>query len=675
MQLRSSIVQLVSGASLVLAPFLAFTQQAKQDSLRQKNLDLDECIITGQYQETSMRKSVYRIKTIDSQRIQAQGAFNIQQVLSNELNVRILQDPILGSAVKLQGVGGNNVKVLIDGVPVLGREGGNIDLTQINLNQVDRIELVEGPMSVNFGTDALGGVINIITKRPKRERTQGNLRAHAESVYQVNFDGSVQVQKGKNGFSAGLGRNFFGGYSENPTSRTKLWKPRTQYNANLDFSRYINKGMIRWSNQLFREKLSNRGEPEVDWTKATAIDQYFFTNRFGSSLFFDFKPEKKRNLNLVIAYNFYQRSLETTLKNLVTLSETPVPSSTARDTTRFHQWMSRGTYSNVALNKSIAYQLGYEVNTETASGSRIVDQQTISDFSCFGSMEIKAGNRLLMRPAMRISKHSLFSVPLMPSFNIKFDFNEFVQLRGSYGKGFRAPGMKELFLQFADVNHNIEGNPNLKPEHSDNMQVSIAFDHKEENRVFRLEPSLFYNRISDMIGLARTGIGNNAGFRYFNLNSFESHGLNINTEYRRPVYSVSIGYALTGNKNSFGNQASIDQFFYSQEFRLNCSYHIEKVGLGINFFSKYNGRYQSFQYLAETNTTAITSMDGFFLADLSMNKSLFKKKLDIHVGVKNLNNLTNINGNFSTGPHGGLTNSAMLGMGRIFFTSLNYKLN
>ncbi len=100
------------------------SQAQKLDSLQ----SLEEMVVTGQYEANSLNKSVLKVKVIDAKRIEAQGAFTLQQVLANELNVRIIQDPILGSSMQLQGVGGNNIKILIDGVPVVGRENGNIDL-------------------------------------------------------------------------------------------------------------------------------------------------------------------------------------------------------------------------------------------------------------------------------------------------------------------------------------------------------------------------------------------------------------------------------------------------------------------------------------------------------------------------------------------------------------------
>src|SRR5690242_6859536 len=93
------------------------------------------------------------------------AAQNLKEALSYELNIHLMEDNILGSGLQIQGIGGENVKILIDGMPITGRQNGNIDLSQILMDNVERIEIVEGPLSVSYGTDALAGTINIITKK------------------------------------------------------------------------------------------------------------------------------------------------------------------------------------------------------------------------------------------------------------------------------------------------------------------------------------------------------------------------------------------------------------------------------------------------------------------------------------------------------------------------------
>lgn len=654
--------------------FVLFTLSGNAQT-ENKKLNLDEFVVTGQYGENSLNKSVYKVKVIDAKRIQLQGAFNLQQLLVNELNVRINQDPILGGSLQLQGVGGNNIKILIDGVPVIGRENGTIDLSQINLNNVERIELVEGPMSVNYGTDALGGVINIITKKQKQASRNARLNLYAESVGQYNADINIGAANQKYNLMGGFGRNFFAGYSLNPESRIMLWKPRTQYLADLNFGKTLVNGSFRWSNQFFTEKVSDKGEPTIDWTQAFAQDHYYYTTRYTSSFFLEKKYEGKRNINVVASYNFYQRKLNAYQVNLVELSRELIPSASEQDTNWFHQLMSRGTYANVAFSKKLSYQMGYDVSHEFALGKRIENkEQQMGDYSLFGSFEIKTLKRLLIRPAFRLTYNTRFSVPVIPSLNIKYDISENWILRTSYAHGFRAPSLKELYLQFVDISHNLRGNANLTPETSNNFQLNLMYQNKSEKRVWRFDPSVFYSEINNMIDFARIGSGNTLAYQYVNINRFKSTGINLGAEYRTQKYQIIVGYAVTGRENKLMQNTGNSRLFYSDEWRLNLGYNFLKQDAGINLFLKHNGKIQTYQYDYMSDAVILSYMNPFSLMDISMSKNLFRKKLALTFGSKNILNVQNVGASLSTGPHSGINNFAMTGMGRTYFVGLCYTI-
>mgnify|MGYP006265328017 FL=1 len=174
------------------------------------------------------KRQVNKIKVIDREKIEAIGAVNLRDVLSNENNIRISQDNVLGSFMSLQGISGQNVKILIDGVPIIGRLNGSVDLSQINLNDIERIEIVEGPLSVNYGTDALAGTINLISKKKTSDGFSVNLNSYYESIGQYNFDGTISYKQNNNQFNFSAGRNFFDGWDPNdpflefPVSRLSL---------------------------------------------------------------------------------------------------------------------------------------------------------------------------------------------------------------------------------------------------------------------------------------------------------------------------------------------------------------------------------------------------------------------------------------------------------------------
>ena len=104
---------------IVFLPTLGLFGQQKDSSL-----NLDPVVITGQHQALSAQKSVYRVNILDRSRIEAQAANTLADLMVTELSTNLYQDPVLGSVMQLQGISGENVKILIDGVPVVGRRFG-----------------------------------------------------------------------------------------------------------------------------------------------------------------------------------------------------------------------------------------------------------------------------------------------------------------------------------------------------------------------------------------------------------------------------------------------------------------------------------------------------------------------------------------------------------------------
>lgn len=151
-------------------------------------IPLESIVVTGQMKNSTVDLSVQKIKVIDRAKIDKMGAVSLRDVLTNELNFRITQDAVLGSRISVQGLSGSQVKILMDGVPIIGRLDGNIDLNQINLNNIERIEIIEGPMSVIYGTDASAGVINLITKKSSKNLYDLNANIYHDSKGNYNYD-------------------------------------------------------------------------------------------------------------------------------------------------------------------------------------------------------------------------------------------------------------------------------------------------------------------------------------------------------------------------------------------------------------------------------------------------------------------------------------------------------
>lgn len=634
--------------------------------------DLEEFVITGEYEKTSTQQSLQKVRIIDQKRIQAQGAVNLKDLLANELNVRISQDNILGSGLSLQGISGQNIKILIDGVPVVGRVNGNIDLSQINLNNIERVEIIEGPMSVVYGTDALGGVINLISKKQGKANFTSSLQSYYESVGQYNLNTSLGMRKNEHAIKLGLGRNYFDGYTssqyydqniatpavvkgyERFYERKQQWLPKEQYFADLNYTYTFKNGNITYQSAYFDEKVTNKGLPTITSYDAYAFDDYYATKRINNYVFLNLKFKSKANLNLINAYSWFDRTKSLYRKDLVTLNEKLIPVEDDQSKISFSNFNFRGTYSTKQHQK-LNYQLGYDIVYEIGSGDRMSGNPSVVDAATFLSMEIKPIARLKIMPAARLAYNSRFNAPLVPSLNIKCDLSPVWTLRASYGNGFRAPSLKELNLFFFDFNHSIQGNQNLKAENSHNFNMVLSGRKAYTKHIIGIESSIFFNHIYNMISLAV--IDANATpplYTYVNIDTYKTYGLNVQGEFKYNTLSLVGGFTYSARFNILSNTIpNLDAYSYSPELRLNIGYLVPKITTQLNIFGKYNGALPSY-FLNQNNEVEQGIIDPFSLLDASAGKSFYKNKIALTAGAKNILNVTNLNNEAGGGAvHGG----------------------
>ena len=228
--------------------------EKKKLLLQATTYNMDEVVVTGQYTPQAVDKSIFRVKVIGAKTIGQKASNNLGELMAGELNIRTSFDGALGSRITLQGLGGEHIKFLVDGVPLIGRMNGNIDLGQLNLYNVKQIEVIEGPMSVIYGSNALAGVINIITKESDQMRYTANAASYLESVGVYNFNADISASRNKWSGSVAAARNFFDGYNPDADSRSKRWKPKRQYNADANISYRSKDLQLRMNLSYFNEK-------------------------------------------------------------------------------------------------------------------------------------------------------------------------------------------------------------------------------------------------------------------------------------------------------------------------------------------------------------------------------------------------------------------------------------
>jgi len=630
--------------------------------------NIDQVVVTAQYTPEKADKSIYKVKVINSKQIDQKGANNLTELLNSELNIRISNDAVLGSSMSIQGLSGEHVKILIDGVPVIGRMNSNIDLNQINLNNVDHVEMIEGPMSVVYGSNALAGVVNIITKEDKNARLAFDINTYLETVGNYNFDGNISYGKGRHSFSLTGGRQFFDGYSVEDTSRYKAWKPKRQYNLDWYYS-YNHKDLkLKYSGNYFNELIQSKGELMKPYYE-TAFDNYFQTNRMTNKLELGSKIGKIRYVDAVLAFSGYKRKRETYFKDLTTLNEVLVGSSEDQ----FNNYMLRSWLSKSTERSKFNYQAGIDLNVETGKGPRITgEEQMIGDYAAFLSVKYQPVPSLFLQPGVRFIYNTRYNAPLVYSINTKWDINSHISTRASYSRGFRAPALKELYLLFVDVNHNIHGNENLEAEKSHNLNLDFQYHREKGEHFYSADLGFFYNNIENIITLAEV---QGTEYIYINGERFISKGIDFSVNYRiYPGLSLKVGVAETGRKNILDSaETDPEEFLWSTDFTTSVNYTIIKYDLGFSVYYKYTGKTPRYHITA--NGEIVEGYLGAYnTMDISAMKPFLNRSLNVTVGVKNLFDVTYIPSTGSSGEaHSGGSSAYPAGWGRTFFLSLSYK--
>lgn len=630
--------------------------------------EMDQVVITAQYAPEKADKSIYKINVINSRQIEQKAATNLTDLLSSESNMRVAQGGVLGTSLSLQGLSGENVKFLLDGVPVVGRLNGNIDLNQLNLYNVDHVEIIEGPMSVIYGSNAIAGVVNIITKENKNSSLMAYANAYLESVGVYNFNAGSSIHRKKNNFSLDLARNFFDGYSTNDTLRSMQWKPKLQYNADAYYLYSGSKTRAKVSFQYFDEMLQDKGDLQKPYFE-TAVDNYYHTIRQTSKIETSYTISEKRQISLVGAYSTYSR-YRNVYQNDLTILERKLAGG---DTTAVGSYLLRLWYNRNYPEQKLNYQVGFDNNLEINQGQRIEGgTQQIGDYAGFVSIKYNPIEKISLQPGARFTYNTKYTAPVVYSLNVKYGATPNSSVRATYARGFRAPSIKELYLDFVDVNHNLHGNPDLKAEDSHNLNLNFSYNRETSNAFLNTELGLFYNYVYNMIWLFQVG-NDITTYTYGNVSKFISKGIQANATVNfYPKLLLKGGISHVGRRfpDNTADQSD-NSFHYSTDFNALATYSFAKFNASLTANYKYTGR---FPQLTPDGTFNNDYIQGYSSLDISIMKNFMKNMFSISVGGKNLTDVKDVQaGMVSGGAHsGGADGASRVAWGRSAFVKFTY---
>lgn len=649
---------------------------------------LGEVVVTGQFSPQSMRNSVYKVRVISRLQIEEKAATSLQGLLNTEIGIRMSNDMALGETdFELMGMSGNNVKVLIDGIPMIDRLSTKQSLSQIDINTVERIEIVEGPMSVIYGSDALAGVINIITRKGGKDGNHLQIGAKVQEesvgneydfftgdgVHNQNVNATYRFQ---NGLSVGgsFTNNSYGGWQGDSIGRKKQWQPKDQYLIGGQLG-YAKKDLNIWYrlDYLNEEILT---EANINPITNRTSDKKFKVDRFTHQLQGNWVANNKLSFSAAASYQNYERETQTVVIDLNTGSKWLSDEASSQDVVNYSSFFSRAA-AVWKISPKLSLQPGLEFQSYTGEGDRVEEGHHINNGAFFLSAEYKPLEWLNIRPGFRSIYNSDFDAPaIVPALNVKVALHTDMDLRLSYGRGYRAPTLQELYYSFHDSNHDIDGNPDLEAEYSNSYMASYVWRIFHDSNI-RLTSTLtgFFNDYKKRITLTQSLV-QSGYYTYYNMDRYKTIGGTFENSLVWKDLTVNASFSYVGRYNRYYEDAAYadtEQFRFSPELSASAIYNFPKIAT-FSLFYKFTGKRH--EYMVDSSKNLVLSgIESFNWADFTVSRNI-GKGLTVSAGIKNLFDITSVKNTASSGgAHGGTTGFSQMGCGRSYFAGLAFDFN
>ncbi|SEB36425.1 outer membrane receptor for ferrienterochelin and colicins [Tenacibaculum sp. MAR_2009_124] len=679
--------------SSLLFSVSAFSQvdlEKKSDTI--KNNDLDEVVVTATRTKRQLSSVPMPVTLISKKQIQRSGSVRLRDILLEQTGITIVQDVGNSEGVQLQGVAADYTLIMIDGVPIVGRVAGNIDLNRITVNNIKQIEVVKGPSSALYGSEAMGGVINIITEKPLRESLDGQFHVltRGGGRNELDVNSNFTYRRNKVGLVVGVNLNSSGGFDLTPLSSSRTVNPHQNYTFNSRYLYDISESLEfdlsgRYYNQ--EQYVGEMTNTQTDWNFNALLRQ---------------KISDKWD----VTYTFYGTQFKTisalngdTAENKRTLLRPEI-----RTQYNFEKW---GTLIG-----------GFGGNLDKLDRNSINGEKQFQSWYAYGQYDFNPISTLNVVLGARYEGSDSYQSAFSPKVSASYKLNDKLTFKGSVGYGFKIPDFRQLYFDFRNVNngyivlgtytvHNLfDGltdlsaiQRELKTESS--IGYNFGFQWKPIDGL-KVNVNGFRNNIKDLIDTFDTQLPYDAlglpqgtrTFSYRNISSVYTQGIELDINYRfNKNIRLLAGYQFLDTGSNEDLDRIDDGIFYrdsngiSQELQsssyfglANRSRHMINARIFYdNYKHKFSvslrGTYRS--EFAPFDSNANSVIDGFdnFVkpntqVNLAVNKTLFST-INLQLGIDNLFNETGIENkelfNFTDTNGNIIANDAYLQLGRTIF--------
>lgn len=580
--------------------------------LKEDDMSLQTVVVTGTRTPKLLKDAPIVTRVITADDIRKVDAVHIGDLLESELpGIEFSYSMDQQVSLNLQGFGGNSVLFLVDGERLAGETLDNIDYNRLNLDNVERVEIVKGAASSLYGSNAVGGVINIITRQVAEPWTL-NLNGRYNTRNEHLYGGSA-------GFSVGR-----------VTSQTNIqysFKDSVRLKNDGDYTKIY--GGYNWN---FKEHLTYQ---PTDRLKFTARAGYFFRQRdskedirdryrdFSGGIKGEYAINDKSDMEISYGFDQYDKS-----KFVVNSSNDVREYSNVQHNVRAIYSHTIGRADNIIVGGD--YMRDFLMSYQFDDGDKM--QHTADLFAQF---DWNPSENLNIINGIRFdyfSDRGMFHVS--PKLGLMYKVGN-CSLRGSYAGGFRAPTLKEMYMSFDMASiFMIYGNADLQPEESHNFSLSAEYTRGRYNLTVTGYYNLVENRITTAWSEARKGMV------YTNMAPLKVAGLDANASARYPCgLAFRLSYTYTHERIRKGEPLTTQTRPHSATARIEYGRDWKNYGFNIALTGRALSKVTTDVYTSLTNYEETTrqTYPGYTMWKLTLSQHVWRG-INVNATVDNLFN-------------------------------------
>lgn len=517
-----------------------------------------DVIVTATKTEAEVQAVPQAVEVITKEDIQRTGANDVLTALSLANNLNLSRAGMTGNAVSLRGMSTNHTLILVDGKRYAGEDTDvttNVyALQRLNVSDIDRIEIVRGPSSSLYGSEAMGGVINVIIKTPEKAGgTVGvvtgtrntaeyfNVSSGKHGRWSVAVDGRFDRQRAMNRYDYsvsstgavtdgydrsmyGMRRTFHGGavYDFENANKNKLRFDIDYMNEDLRSDYADTKSA---SGKLYYNK--NKHEWYHNEQKGFSVEYTGKTNR-NEYQFRTYYNQLEKHSNLVNERAFPSPMMENILGSIYPKAD--------MDYAKYNTWVTEakntmyiGDHHNLTFGgeyRRLEYE-GTRLGGSTTGLNKKISAKDVDSYAGYIEDLWQVNDKLLLIPSVRLEHNSQFGSEATPKIGATYNINNHWRFKANYGKGYKAPTLSELYMvmnrAMGVATVHVEGNPNLQPEKTYSYDFSIEADKGANFGKL----TYFNNKVSNLIDTESTQSDNEYWSKYINVGKAQINGVEL----------------------------------------------------------------------------------------------------------------------------------------------------